>query len=579
MENDTRESVPLENMEKLSLKSDLVNELDTEVKEKEKEEEIDIQQKKSKNCCRFPTAYTILILLEIIVFLLTYIIPKGLFDTIEYSSEDKKFIIRIHDDNHTIIKVDATQEELDKRNISVPLDSFLDGIINKPIAIPNTYKKVKGETTKFFNLFSYPIKGLIETADICFFVLIIGGTINLLIEMDSLSSGMRALSRITKGKEFLLLILIITFVAFGGTTYGMYEEIISFYPILMPIFLKSGFDGILAMAPLYLGAVCGNTFCTMNATSVVLASITAGINFAEGIVFRIFALIIGLIISILYLYFYYLKIKKDETKSIVYEIRQELYNKYLKNKKEKKDKEDKDLIASEENPLKENENKNLDDNNENNDKFTCIQKISLIIFFSGFIALILGVLLLGWSVIQMATIFFVLAVIFMFLSNKGEKIAIEHFMKGAGDFCGVTMIIGLARGINLTLENEKISDTILEGMSNLVENLPKVIFSIIMLIIYIILGFFIASQSGLAMLSMPPFAPLADKVNIKREVIVNTYMFGQGLIGLIAPTGMILIVTQLVGIEFKYWLKFIWPFMLILFIYSIILIIINTIIL
>ena len=241
MEKEERESVPMDNLEKISLRTNLINEIKTEDKEKE----IDIKQKKSKKRCGFPTSYTVLIIIEIFIFLLTYIIPKGLFDTIEYSSEDQKFIIRIHDENNTIIKVDATQEELDKREISVPLDSFLDGIINKPISIPNTYKKVKGETTKFFNLFSYPIKGLIETADVCFFVLIIGGTINILVEMDSLSSGMRALSRITKGKEFLLLILITIFIAIGGTTYGMYEEIISFYPILMPIFLRIGFDAIL----------------------------------------------------------------------------------------------------------------------------------------------------------------------------------------------------------------------------------------------------------------------------------------------------------------------------------------------
>ena len=117
--------------------------------------------------------------------------------------------------------MDATQEELDKREISIPLDSFLDGIINKSISIPNTYKKVKGKTTKFFNLFSYPIQVLIEIADVCFFILIIGGTINILVEIDSLSSGMRALSRITKGKEFLLLILIKIFIVIGGTTYGM----------------------------------------------------------------------------------------------------------------------------------------------------------------------------------------------------------------------------------------------------------------------------------------------------------------------------------------------------------------------
>ena len=573
--NDERESKPLGNLEKETLTSVLITEADSSpiVLSQKK-------QRKCKNCCSFPSAYTVLIIIEIIIFLLTYIIPKGLFDTIEYSSEENKFIIRIHNVNNTIIRVNATKEELDKRNISVPLESFLNGIITRPISIPNTYKKIEGETTNFFGLFSYPIKGLIESADICFFVLIIGGTLNMLVEMDSLSSGMRALSRITKGKEFLLLILILILIAIGGTTYGMFEEIISFYPILMPIFLQSGFDGILAMAPLYLGAICGNMFCTMNATSVVLASITAGINFSEGIVLRIIGLVLSIIIAVAYLFIYYKRIQKDNTKSIVYDIKEELENKYLKPKKENiennNDIEEKEKIITEQNPLKEDKPEEIIENESDTNKFTCIQKISLIILFSGFIALILGVLLLGWSIVQMATIFLLLAIIFMFMLRKGEQKAIDAFMKGAGEFCGVAMIIGIARGINLTLENEKISDTILESMSNLVDGLPKIWFSIIMLVIYILIGFFIQSQSGLAVLSIPPFAPLADKVNCKREVVVNAFMFGQELIGLIAPTGMILIVTQLVGIKFTYWLKFIWPYMLILFIFLCILIILNA---
>ena len=573
--NDVRESKPLGNLEKETLTSVLITEADSSpiVLSQKK-------QRKCKNCCSFPSAYTVLIIIEIIIFLLTYIIPKGLFDTIEYSSEENKFIIRIHNVNNTIIRVNATKEELDKRNISVPLESFLNGIITRPISIPNTYKKIEGETTNFFGLFSYPIKGLIESADICFFVLIIGGTLNMLVEMDSLSSGMRALSRITKGKEFLLLILILILIAIGGTTYGMFEEIISFYPILMPIFLQSGFDGILAMAPLYLGAICGNMFCTMNATSVVLASITAGINFSEGIVLRIIGLVLSIIIAVAYLFIYYKRIQKDNTKSIVYDIKEELENKYLKPKKENiennNDIEEKEKIITEQNPLKEDKPEEIIENESDTNKFTCIQKISLIILFSGFIALILGVLLLGWSIVQMATIFLLLAIIFMFMLRKGEQKAIDAFMKGAGEFCGVAMIIGIARGINLTLENEKISDTILESMSNLVDGLPKIWFSIIMLVIYILIGFFIQSQSGLAVLSIPPFAPLADKVNCKREVVVNAFMFGQELIALIAPTGMILIVMQLVGIKFTYWLKFIWPYMLILFIFLCILIILNS---
>ena len=87
-------------------------------------------------------------MIEIIVFILTFIIQKGVFDTIEYSSDDNCFIIRKYDTNNTIIKVTATQEELDKIGIIVPLETFINGIINEPISIPNTYKKIEGRTLK-----------------------------------------------------------------------------------------------------------------------------------------------------------------------------------------------------------------------------------------------------------------------------------------------------------------------------------------------------------------------------------------------------------------------------------------------
>ena len=149
-------------------------------------------------------------------------------------------------------------------------------------------------------------------------------------------------------------------------------------------------------------------------------------------------------------------------------------------------------------------------------------------------------------------------------------------MKGAGDFCGVAIIIGIARGINITLEDGKISDIILNSLSNLIDGLPRVYFAILMFFIFIILGFFIQSSSGLAVLSMPVFAPLADKVGCNRNVIVNAFMFGQNFIGLIAPTGISLIILQMVGIKFNHWIKFIWPIMTIIFVYLLILIIIDA---
>jgi uncharacterized ion transporter superfamily protein YfcC len=192
--------------------------------------------------------------------------------------------------------------------------------------------------------------------------------------------------------------------------------------------------------------------------------------------------------------------------------------------------------------------------------------------------MISGIIFLDWWFEHMSAVLIVFSMIILFILNKGEYKGVEVFMKGAGDFIGVAIIVGLARGINLTLEEGKISDTILYDMSNAIKGLPKVIFGVIMLVIYMFLGIFISSSTGLAILSMPIFAPLADEVNLERKIIVNTYMFGQYFSGIVTPTGLILIALQMVGIPYNYWIKFIWPYLIIMFLFLVVLIIIDVLI-
>ena len=166
----------------------------------------------------------------------------------------------------------------------------------------------------------------------------------------------------------------------------------------------------------------------------------------------------------------------------------------------------------------------------------------------------------------MSAVFLVKGIILMFFYSQGEKKAIECFLRFAGDFVGVSMVIGIARGINLTLNDGKISDSILNSLSGAVENLPELAFAVILFIIFIFMGFFIQSSSGLAILSMPVFAPLADKVGLSRATVVNTYMFGEYMASFVTPTGLVLIVFSMVEIEYSYWIKFIWPFIIIIFV-------------
>ena len=519
------------------------------------------QVKEKKNRCQFPSAFSIILIIHTIIFLLIYIIPKGKYDTIEYS----KGIFIIKSQNSSDIQVNATDEYLTKRGIKVPLSSFEKGYIKKPISIPNTYKRIVGETTNFGNLLLYPILGLIDSADISFFIMLLGGCLNILNEMNALSSGIKALSRITKGKEFILLCLIFIIISIGSNLYGMSTETLPFYPILMPIFLKNGIDGILGFASLYLGIFTGNMFSTVNAFSVVVASYSSGINFLDGVYFRLICLIIINTFTILYFYYYYRKIRIDEKNSIVFDIKEKLEDKYLKDiNKEDNEKEDSNsLIGEMANKIKK-------------DKFTLKQKIVLLIFLCSIVGLVLGVIFFDWWFEHMGAVFLLVGIILMIILGKKERESVKIFMQGISDFAEFAVIAGISRGINITLEKGQIADTILYGLTNITAGLPKIVFAILIFIIFIFLGFLISGWTSLAILAMPVIAPLADEVSCSRALVVNAYMFGQSYIEIISPTSIILIVLELVGIQYNYWLKFIYPYMIILFIFLLIFIIINT---
>ena len=162
---------------------------------------------------------------------------------------------------------------------------------------------------------------MIDSADIAFSLMILGGNISVLIEMKALTNGLQTLAKMLKGRGFILLCIMQILVSIGGTTFGMAEECLAFYPILIPIFLKNGLDGMLSAMPMYSGSSMGTMFSTVNAFAVVIASYSAGINFTEGIWFRLVGLILGDALTCGYFYLYHRRVQIDETRSTCYRIK------------------------------------------------------------------------------------------------------------------------------------------------------------------------------------------------------------------------------------------------------------------
>ena len=481
----------------------------------------------------FPTAYTVLFLILILVTVLTHVIPAGKYNRLSYEESTNEFVIETYGNGN--INLEATQKNLDKLEIKIDVNKFIDGTIKKPMAIPNTYVKLDGKAQGFKELIIAPISGIAESIDIIIFVLILGGIVGIVNKTGTFNIAMKAISQKTKGKEFSLVIISFIFFAAGGTIFGFWEETIPFYSILMPLFLINNFDPLVSMATIFIGSAVGCMFSTVNPFSTIIASNAAGISFNEGLKFRFVALIVFSVISLLYIHRYIKRVKKNSNNSLVIEEQEEIREKFLK-----------------------------DYSQETNIKFDWRKKIILFLFIFQFIVMIWGVSSLGWWFQEAAAMFFGVAIIIMFLSGLSEKEAVNGFISGASEVVGVTLIIGLARAINIIMENGMISDTLLFYSSNVVAEMGKGLFSIVMLLIFAFLGIFIPSTSGLAVLSMPILAPLADTVGLSRAVVVDAFTWGQGVILFITPTGLIFVVLQIVGIPYNKWLKFVMPLMLII---------------
>jgi uncharacterized ion transporter superfamily protein YfcC len=490
---------------------------------------------------KFPTAQTILLIIAVFVAILTWIVPAGKYDTLSYNNTDNIFI-RISENSS--LTLPATQETLNKLGVKIPLEKFTSGDIGKPIGIPNTYKKLESKPQSLNDFILAPLKGMMQVSDIMLFVLIIGGLIGIVNFTGAFEAGISWLSQKLEDKEYILIIVVTTAIALGGTSFGMAEETMAFFPILIPVFLAAKYDALVPVACIFIGSAIGSMFSTVNPFATIIASDTAGINWTTGISGRVLMLIGGLIICIFYILRYAKRVINDPTKSLIYSQKEEIESLFP--------------VFS----------KTI--------KLTVRLKLILFVFMVCFIIMVYGVSKLDWWFLEMTSVFFVGAVIIGFIAKISEDVFVDTFIKGANQLLGVTFIIGVARGITILMDDGLISDTLLFYASNATEGMNKGLFINSMFLIYNGLSFFISSSSGMAVLTMPIMAPLADGVDLGREFVVNAYQYGMGLFYFINPTGLILASLAMAKIGFDKWLKFAIPLVLILLVYTMVFLTISV---
>lgn len=467
---------------------------------------------------RLPSAYTILFGLIVLTAIATWFIPAGVYDLKDGAP------------------VPGTYHQVPSNPARIFTDS-LEAPVNGMYGI----KDGENGTVSPFN-----IGELFGAIDVAFFIIVIGGFLGVTMKTGAIQAGIARLVNTMKGREKWMIPVLMAVFALGGTTYGMAEESLAFYALVITVMIAAGYDALTGAAIVLLGAGVGVLGSTINPFATGIASGFAGVPISAGLISRIVLLLGGLAIAIPFLMRYAERVRKDPSRSFVYEMKSENEAFFKAG-----------ALA------------------EPGAKLSGRQRWVLVTFGLAFVAMIYGVVpwqdlgvpvpTLWWWFPEMTASFILFSILIGVIAGMSEGEFTTTFVDGAKDLLGVAIIIAIARGITVIMTNAHITDTVLHWAELALGGVGKAAFAVVMYVLYVPLSFLIPSSSGLATVSMPIMAPLAQFAGVAKQVAVTAYQSASGLVNLVSPTfAVVMGGLAIARVPYGKYLRFVWPLLLML---------------
>ena len=438
-----------------------------------------------------PTAYTILFLLIILVAAATWGIPSGTYE-------------------------------------------YVDGV---PEA--GTYHSTAPTPQGVGAVLKAAFSGFYDAVDVCVFILMVGGFLGVVMKTGAVDAGIARIIQRLGGREKWLIPILMLLFGLGGTTYGMWEETMAFYPLLIPVFLAAGYDAVVGISVILLGAGAGVISSTVNPFATGIAAGFAGVSLGEGIVLRILQWIVFESAAIWYVSAYAARVKKNPSRSMVGVGAGKIQ-----------------VSMEEPQPV-----------------FTPKRKVIMVLFTLVFLVMIYGVIpfdemglplpVLGWWFPELSALFLLGGVVIGFLDGQREDEVAETFVAGCADLLGVAFIIGISRGITVLMNDGGITDTILHWGEEALSGTGAVSFVLLVYLLYLPLTVLIPSSSGLATLSVPIMAPLGEFAGVGGDLVVTAFQSASGLVNIVTPTAAVVMGALALGhVPYDRWLKYVWKLVL-----------------
>lgn len=432
----------------------------------------------------FPHVYIMFMLVMLLVVILSWIVPSGEYERIVNPDTG---ITELHTEKFTYVEQ------------------------TKPIG--------------FMDFFTALHNGVVQSADIIVMLLFASGALFILEKSGAIAAGIHKLLSIAAGKEKLIIItLLILFSVLG--TIGFGEGGIPFIPLAMAVVMGLGYDRITAFAIPTVGLAIGFTSGVVNFYTTGVSQSIVGLPIYSGLAFRIVALMVFVIISIIYILRYANKTKEDPSKSIV---------------------------ATE--YLEELENSKTAEYEE--EEFTRSRKLALVGLVFVLVGSAFGAIKLGWGMPELSAVYAIYAIVLVLILKLKPSEAAETFGIGAARLLPTGLAIGFARSVMILMTQAQIIDTAVHSLSNLLSNTGTIITLLVLFIVVIFFNFFVVSGSGKAIILMPIMGPLGKILGINQQVMVVVYQFGDGFTNYLWPTsGGLMAALGMSNVSYSAWVKF-----------------------
>lgn len=466
---------------------------------------------------KVPHVYAIIFALMVIFAVLTWIVPSGSYQRQEVNSRE--------------VTVAGTYEQSEKTYIDEETGDEVD--LRQGV----------------FDVLQAPTRGIQEAIEVVAFILIVGGSFQVITKTGAITSGMGRVVRRFKNKDILIIPIAMVLFALGGTSFGMAEETLPFFAIFMPIMMAMGFDSMTAFMVVFVGARTGYIASTINPFNVLIAQGILGIQGNPQLWLRMIAWVVLTAVAITWVVLYARRVKKNPESSITFE----------------DDIAKKVEFAADESAL--------------DAEFTGRQKGVLAVFIAGMCLIIWGLVTQGWYMNEISAVFLAMGLLAGVIAGFSQDVIAQEFVAGIADFAFSAIVVGLARGILVIASDGMIIDTILNALATGLGGIPAVLFTTLLYAVENLLAILVPSSSGLAALTAPIFGPLTELMGLNPEAAVWALSMGSATMSLICPTSAILVAgLGVCKIKLGQWWKTVWKFFLVVSLINIVFVAISGLI-